>query len=202
MYRYRMTTTVKNYTFYNVDHIEDDAACQTQRTVQNTAYANYVTTNYFSEFASDAQIQFATSQPAVVPNGASGSGVGGPNVDTDSLLLLKTEQERSLGRLNLLQRPFATVPYLGRGSCDPALESQLMQGEAITDKKSVSTVMSQSFMGYTLYPTSNEMEARAKDPKYTVEESAQAGWIRGGADSRYLSNDGQLQANSRPVNSA
>jgi len=195
-----MATTVKNYTFYNLDHIEDDAATETQRTVQNTAYANYVTTNYFSEFASDAQIQFATSQPAVMPNGSNGGSGVGANVDTDSLLLLKTEQERALGRLNLLQRPFATVPYLGRGSCDPALESQLMQGEMITDKKSVSTVMSQSFMGYTLYPTDSHMENHVSDPKHTVEESAQAGWVRGGVDTRKLSNDPYLKGQNRPNN--
>jgi len=195
-----MATTVKNYTFYNLDHIEDDAATETQRTVQNTAYANYVTTNYFSEFASDTQIQFATSQPAIMPNGSNGGSGVGANVDTDSLLLLKTEQERALGRLNLLQRPFATVPYLGRGSCDPALESQLMQGEMITDKKSVSTVMSQSFMGYTLYPTSGEMENRVKDTKHTVEESAQAGWIRGGVNTRKLADDPYLKGQNRPNN--
>ena len=195
-----MATTVKNYTFYNLDRIEDDAATETQHTVQNTAYANYVTTNYFSEFASDSQIQFATSQPVIIPNGSNGGRGVGVNVDTDSLLLLKTEQERALGRLNLLQRPFATVPYLGRGSCDPALESQLMQGEMITDKKSVSTVMSQSFMGYTLYPTSGEMENRVKDTKHTVEESAQAGWVRGGVDTRKSSNDPYLKGQNRPNN--
>jgi hypothetical protein len=195
-------STVQNYTFYNLDHIEDDPACETQRSVQNTIYANYVTTNYFSEIQSDAQIQFATSQPAIVPNGMSHGQGAGSNVDADSMLLLKTDQERSLGRLNLMQRPFLTVPFLGRGSCDPTLESQLMQGETVTDKKSVSTVMSQSFMGYTLYPTSSEMDEHVKNPKYTVEESAMDGWVRGGAITRKLSDDPYMKQNNRPTNSS
>ena len=185
-----MSVTVKNYSFYNVDRIEDDATCETQRTMQNTRYTNYTTTNYFSEFPSDTQIQFATSQPAIMPNGSfMGSGVGGGNIDVDSVLLLKTEQERSLGRLSLLQRPFATVPFLGRGSCDPTLELRLKEGETVTDKKSVSTVMSQSFMGFTLYPTNEKMDEQVTNTKNTVEESAMDGWIRGGATTRNMGNN-------------
>ena len=196
-----MSTTVQNYTFYNVDRIEDDASCETQRTMQNTRYANYTTSNYFSEFPSDTQIQFATSQPAIMPNGTfGGSGVGAANIETESILTLNTEQERSLGRLSLLQRPFTTVPFLGRGSCDPSLESRLMQGETVTDKKSVSTVMSQSFMGFTLYPTSSKMEDQVKNTKNTVEESAMDGWIRGGAATRDMAKDPSLSQNNRPAN--
>lgn len=196
-----MSTTVKNYSFYNLDRIEDDATCETQRTQQNTRYANYTTYNYFSEFSSDSQIKFATSQPVVMPNGTfNGSGIGGNNIDTDSLLLLKTEQERALGRLNLMQRPFTTVPYLGKGSCDPTLESQLLQGETVADKKSVSTIMSQSFMGFTLYPTSSKMDERVQNTKHTVEESAMDGWIRGGATTRSMASDSYLSQNNRPTN--
>ena len=39
-----------------------------------------------------------------------------------------------------------TVPYLGRGSCDPTIESQLLQGETVRGKKSVSTVMELSLI--------------------------------------------------------
>jgi hypothetical protein len=198
-----MSTTVKDYTFYNLDRIEDDSTCESQRSMQNTRYSNYITTNLFNGYPSDSQIQFATSQPAVFPNSSFlGSGIGSSNVDVDSNLLIKSEQERSLGRLNLMQRPFVAVPYLGRGSCDPTLESQLLQGELITDKKSVTTVMSQSFMGYTLYPTNDEMEDRVKNTKNTVEESAMDGWVRGGSATREISNDSYLSTNNRPTNSS
>lgn len=195
-----MSTTVQDYTFYRIDHIEDDAASQTQRTMQNTEFSNYMTTNYFSEFPSDSQIQFATSQPAIMPNGTFGGSGVGKNIDTDTFLLLKTEQERSLGKLSLMERPFTTVPYLGRGSVDPTLESQLMQGEHVADKKSVSTVMAQSFMGYTMYPTSSEMNEHVSNPKFTVEESALQGWTRGGFPSRDMSDDPNSCSNVRPSN--
>jgi hypothetical protein len=194
-------TTVKDYTFYNVDRIEDDSTCRTQQTVQNMEYANYTTSNFFREFPSTAQLDFATSQQIIMPNSTFGGSGVGMNVDTDSILHLKTEQERALGKLQLMQRPFATVPYLGRGSADPALELRLLEGQSVSDLKSTSTIMSQSFMGYTLYPTSTKMTDRVQDPKYTVEEAALDGWVRGGSSTREMSTDPNMNQNHRPTNS-
>ena len=117
---------------------------------------------------------------------------------SESSLLLKTEQERPLEKLQLFQRPFHTVPYLGRGSVDPGLESQLQQGEMATDKKSVSTVMEKSFAAYSLYPTDDKMENQVKDASHTVEEAAMDGWVRGGSATREMSADEFMKQNNRP----
>ena len=195
-----MSSISSNYSFYNMARIENDNTTQTQHSLQNERYADYTTTNYFSDNASDSQIQFATQQPAVVPNSVTVSGVGSAKIENESSLLLETENERNLGRLNLMQRPFLTVPYLGRGSVDPTLELQLKEGEPVGgEKKSTSTVMTQSFMGYTLYPTNTDMESRTSDAKYTVEESAMDGWVRGGQDTRSVG-DQDLANSGRPTN--
>tara|TARA_B110000967_G_C18901767_1_gene576094 strand:- start:1161 stop:1580 length:420 start_codon:yes stop_codon:yes gene_type:complete len=131
---------------------------------------------------------------------ANGNGIGGQVVDNESNLLLKTEQERALEKLQLFERPFKTVPYLGRGSCDPALESQLQQGEMMSEKKSVSTIMEKSFADYSLYPTDNKMEKQVSDASHTVEEAALDGWIRGGASTREMSTDESMKQNNRPNN--
>jgi len=191
-------STVKTYQFYNQDRLGDDSTTESQRTMQNVRYVSYLHSNYFSNMTVDDEMKFATSLPAVIPNGLShGLGIPGSVVDIDSSLVVKTEQERHLGRLQLNARPFVTVPYLGRGSCDPDVESQLMQGEAVADKKSVSTVMSQSFMGYTMRPSDSKLEQRVQDPKYTVEEAALQGWVRGGSDTRYNPQDSYRGANSK-----
>lgn len=184
-----------NFTFYNMARIENDNTTKTQETLQNDRFSSYITTNHFSQNPVDSQIHFATQQPAVVPTGVTGVGISGDKVQNESVLLLDGEKERALGRLNLMQRPFLTVPYLGRGSVDPTLELQMKEGEPMGEKKSVSTVMSQSFMGYTLYPTDNNMEDRVSNTKNTVEESAMNGWVRGGADTRYSENE---MAKGRP----
>jgi hypothetical protein len=185
-----------SYNFNNMGNLGQDLPDQTQRNIYNTRFANYTLSNYNGEILSDSHVQFAISQPTVNFNAlAFGSGLNGSIVDTDSLLTIKKEQERPLEKTQLFERPFLTVPYLGRGSCDPTLESQLLQGELVSDKKSVSTIMEKSFAKYALYPTDDKMEERVKNPAYTVEESALEGWARGGVSTREMLTTGN---NSRP----
>ena len=177
---------VSDYTFNRTDRIGLDVTDNTQRNMQNTRYSNYYTTNNFSESSiSSNTIQFGAAYPTMVMhNTIWGNGLNGEVVDNDSQLLIRTIQERPLEKLDIYSRPFATVPYLGRGSCNPDVESQLLQGETVSDRKSVATVMNQSFLPYTMYPTDDYMTEHVRDPTFTVEEAALAGWVRGGSDSR------------------
>jgi len=194
-------SVLNSYTFNNLGRIGADATDNTQQNIYNTRFANYTLSNYFSDSLSGSHVAFATSQPSVMFTGSNGgSSVGGAVIDIDSLLMLKKEQERPLERLNLVQRPFLTVPYLGKGSCDPAIESQLQQGELSSDKKSTSTVMEQSFMSHSLYPTDDKMKERVKNPAFSVEEVAMDGWVRGGMTTREMSSDKALGKNNRPAN--
>jgi hypothetical protein len=190
---------MSDYHFFNLGRIGADAIDNTQRQLVNTRFANYTLSNYFNDSANNTHIDFATSQPQLTFNAVNGgSGVGAAGVEADSQLLINTEQTRSLEKLNLNTRPFITVPYLGRGSCDPTLESQLLQGELSTDKKSVGTIMSKSFMDYTMYPTDAKMEERVHNAAFTVEEAALDGWVRGGIRTRQMANDQHYSQQSRP----
>ena len=187
------------YTFLNTDRIGADSTDKTQQNLSNTQYSTYTLTNHFSQNLSDQHLKFAIGQPTMSFNGlTNGNGVNATVVDDESVLLLKTEQQRALEKLQLFERPFKTVPYLGIGSCDPALESQLQQGELSSDKKSVSTIMEKSFADYSLYPTDDKMKERINDPSTSVEESALDGWIRGGASTREMSNDDVMKNSNRP----
>ena len=193
--------TLNPYTFNNTDRIGSDSTDQTQRNISNTQSSNYMLSDYFSKNLSDQHVKFAVQQPMMsFISLANGNGIGGHVVDNESNQLLKTEQERALEKLQLFERPFKTVPYLGRGSCDPALESQLQQGEMMGEKKSVSTIMEKSFADYSLYPTDNKMEKQVSDASHTVEEAALDGWIRGGASTRDMSTYESMKQNNRPNN--
>jgi hypothetical protein len=153
-----------------MNRIGYDKTDSTQKTIQNTRFANYMLSSYFNESITEKEIHFVSQQPTMLLNGnANGHGLNGNIVEQDSYLTIKTEQERPLEKLQLFQRPFTTVPYLGRGSCDPVLEAQLLQGETVADKKSVSTIMDKSFMGYSLYPTDNEMKERVSNGNYNFD---------------------------------
>ena len=182
--------------FNNLGRIGYDQTDNSQRNVQNTRFATYSLSNYFSDNLTDDTIRFACQQPTMMVSGtAQGKGLNRNVVDYESLLYIKAEQERPLDKLSLNQRLFATVPYLGRGAGDSDLESKLLQGELVNEKKSVGTVMEKSFMPYMMIPVSKEAETRAQNPKYYIEESAMDGWVRGGINSRELSED---SASHRP----
>tara|TARA_B110000967_G_C18778072_1_gene506689 strand:+ start:93 stop:686 length:594 start_codon:yes stop_codon:yes gene_type:complete len=191
--------SLSSYTFLNTDRIGADSTDKTQQNLSNTQYSTYTLTNHFSQNLSDQHVKFAIDQPTMSFNGlTNGNGINANVVDDESVLLLKTEQQRALEKLQLFERPFKTVPYLGRGSCDPSLESQLQQGELASEKKSVSTIMEKSFADYSLYPTDDKMKERINDASTTVEESALDGWVRGGASTREMSNDDVMKNSNRP----
>lgn len=192
-------STVSPYLFNNTDRIKSDKSDQTQNNIHNTRYANHNLASFFSENTSSQHVNFAIQQPTMNFSGIShGNGLNGNIVNDESNLLIKTEQTLPFEKLQLFQRPFVTIPYLGRGSCDPALEAQLQHGEVVAGKKSVSTIMDKSFAQYQLYPTDDKMEERVKDASYTVEEAALDGWVRGGQSTREMSNDEIMQHSNRP----
>jgi hypothetical protein len=150
----------------------------------NSKFNNYMMSNYFSESRSDDHINFATAQPGFMFNSGAISGATAATVDVDSNFSILKENARSLEKLSLQTRPFVAVPYLGRGSCDPALESQLMQGDLVSNKKSVSTITEQSFMNNQMYPLLDSIKDTITNPKYLVQEAALDGWTRGGSATR------------------
>ena len=178
-------TTISDFFFNNLGRIGSDNVDNTQRNLANSRYANYMLEPPSSEVLSDTHIAFATQQPTINFRG-SGGGVGIPGgvIDYDSMLLIKSDQQRAFEPLQLIQRPFATVPYLGKGSVDPVLEAQLMQGQAVSDRKSLGTVMDKPYIDYNSYPLMSDVKERVTNPVYSVEESALNGWTRGGASTR------------------
>jgi len=179
-------SSTTDFMFNSLGGVRADVVDQSERNLQNTRFSSYMLSNFGAEtIRPDSVLNFASSQPVLVMNGVSkGDGIDGNIIDTDSLLTISKEQERALEKLQLQQRPFLTVPYLGRGSCDPIVESQLLQGETVHDKKSVSTIMEKSFNDYSLYLLDKEAESRTQTTEHIVQESALDGWVRGGTNTR------------------
>ena len=171
-----MTSTILNF----MDRLGFDSS---RRNESNTKYANYILDNQFSASKSDDHVMFATLNPTINFRGTVG-GLPASAVDYDSLLVIKTEQQRAFEKLQLIQRPFATVPYLGRGASDPVMESRLQQGETANDKKSVSTVMDKPYTEHKDFPMMSSLKDRVTNAAFSVEEAALSGWVRGGQSSR------------------
>jgi hypothetical protein len=163
--------------------LKADAPDQTQHNLQNTRFGNYSVENYFSGSANQAR--FATEIPGFLVS--SGFSIAPSVVDIESRLFNKIESERPSEKLQLFERPFATVPYLGRGGGDPTLEAQLQQGQMIRDIKSVATVSEKPYIDFQNYPIRDDLRSKITNPANSVEEVAMNGWTRGGASAREVS---------------
>jgi hypothetical protein len=182
--------TVTNYTFDNMSRIGLDNCNQSQTDIQNVSSCNYLLQNYFaSDCTMKAPIDLATTQPGVMYNGGYGSGSGGCNINDSSKLLIGTIQTHPRCRIDLFQRPFATVPYLGRGAVNPVIEAQMLQGELTINKRSVNTLSEKSYIKYSNTPLLPSVKERINNPANSVEGVAYEGWIRGGVPSRELTRD-------------
>ena len=183
-------STVHNYMFDNLTRIHDDSVSKTERESQNENHNNYTVANHYLKYAGMRQpINFATSQPNVFYNGSHTVGLGGCNVDSDSNLRIGTIQTNPKCRISLQQRPFATVPFLGRGPPRPVIESRLQQGDYTAETKSCKTVTEKSFEELWDTPLVPTLQATIQNPANLIEGVAANGWIRGGLPSREITRD-------------
>jgi len=178
---------VSDYTFNNMSRMGNDGCCIDQNSIQNSAACSYLLQNYFAQDCSMKNAKaLATSQPCI---NYSGSDMCGLNIDDSSKLLIGGIQTHPKTKIDLFGRPFATVPFLGRGSVDPVLEAQIQQGEGITNKRSVTRIMEKSHMKYHTTPLIPEVKQNIQNPSLMIESMASDGWIRGGVPSRELTRD-------------
>jgi hypothetical protein len=181
---------VSSYTFDNISRIGNDNCCIDQETIQNVASCNYMTQNFFaSDCSMKNPIALATSQPGIMYNGGYNSGAGGCNINDNSKLLIGSIQTHPRCHIDLFQRPFATVPYLGRGSVNPVVESQIQQGEQLVNKRSVNNLSEQSYIKYHQTPLLPAIQEKMTDTSRQIESVASEGWVRGGVPSRELTRD-------------
>jgi len=181
---------VSGYTFDNMSRIGLDQCNVSQTDIQNVASCNYSTQNYFASDCSMKNVKaLATSQPGIMYNGGYNSGAGGCNIDNSSKLLIGSIQTHPRCHIDLFQRPFATVPYLGRGSVNPVMESQIQQGEQIVNKRSVSNLSEKSYIKYHQTPLLPAVQEKINNPANQIESVASDGWVRGGVPSRELTRD-------------
>jgi hypothetical protein len=181
---------VYNYTFENPSRIGLDNCNVSQTDIQNVSSCNYMTQNYFAADCSMKNVRdLATTQPGIMYNGGFNSSSCGSNIDDSSKLLIGTIQTHPKCHIDLFHRPFATVPYLGRGSVNPIIESQILQGEQIVNKKSTTNFSEKSFIKYHQTPLLPAIKERLDKSSNKIENDASNGWVRGGVPSRELTRD-------------
>lgn len=177
-----------DYTFNNMARLGYDGCDASEQNMQSVSAANYMLQNFRPQCPMTNAIDFATSQPSVNFGGSHQLGVGGCNVDASSKLML-TGSTKPACKISLWERPFITVPFLGRGKGDAELESNLQQGELAGGRKSVNQLSEISYDSYRRVPLVPSLQDTISNPHNLVEGVAADGWIRGGMPSREMTRD-------------
>ena len=177
-----------DYTFHQQTRIGDDSCDLSQQNVQNSKAATYMLDNYRPACPMTDAVIFATSQPAINFTGSHQVGINGCNIDDNSKLGI-TAITKPKCRISLQERPFATVPFLGRGKSNVLLEAQLQQGDYNINRKSVTPDSEICYGKLSLTPMIPPLKETITNPANLIESSAAEGWIRGGLPARELTRD-------------
>lgn len=162
--------------------VRDDPCNQSFQNKETVSPGAYQVTNLYPSLATATRI--AHEQP-IVPE-RDGFGWSASAVDIDSTLRnhgMQTLSPHCPVRGRTQARPFATVPYMGRGKGEAMLESRLQMSEFIRQGKDCGTI-SDSFYGNQFTPMIPHMAKNVQDPKHLIPEVAASGWVSGGIPSR------------------
>tara|TARA_B100000674_G_C37829852_1_gene910022 strand:- start:491 stop:1138 length:648 start_codon:yes stop_codon:yes gene_type:complete len=130
----------------------------------------------------------ALSQPNVnFADGYGYSAMNGCNIDVDSNLRNNTEaltNKKCIQTLN--ERPYKTVPFMGRGLGDINQELDVLQGVSTFVNKSCNTLAEYDYSDRHFIPMIEKLEKNVQNTKHIVNEDASPDWVRGGIPSRQL----------------
>lgn len=171
-----------DFQFDQMARIGNDSTAFTQRNHMNTTHASYTTFNPFNTTCNGA-VDFATNQPNVFFKSPSNLGPGGCNVD-ESSILNKSILTNPHIKISLHERPYKTVPYLGKGNVDVGMENNLFWGDTLREKKSTMLLNEKNYLDLENYPIYNKEQFT--EPRFHIEQAASKDWIRGGMPSREL----------------
>jgi len=184
---------VVDFMFNNLSRIGQDEYNFTQDSMVNNGHASYMLTN-LNQTNEKKAVQMFTSHPTMNLKSTNQVGPYGYNVD-ESTKLINSKLTNANCKINLQERSYLTVPYLGRGNVDVGLENNLKFGDTFKEKKSASQLNEKPLCDLKEYPLHKDLKSSNVDPSKHIEESAVKGWIRGGLPSREIYKNKEYQCN-------
>ena len=126
-----------------------------------------------------------------------GYGVSKDGIDTDSKFR-NVEQTASKQRqnINLEQRMFSSVPFMGRGRTDPVKEGELWRATQVKDNKGCQSLSETEYKGQYI-PLVASLQDSIQNPDYLIEANARGDWVRGGMDTRQFNKEYSASQNPR-----
>ena len=162
----------------------DDACFVDTQTRQAIGPGNYAVTNYFDcECMIPQTIKNATDNVTVPFKNGYGTEQACV-VDDGSRLRWGLQKKYPKCNQQLFERPYKTVPYMGRGYLKPDDETILIHAEQVSTKKSCGALSGVTIPNYFM-PLVDHLSYNVQNEKHIVQEVF-PGWRRGGNNSRLV----------------
>lgn len=165
--------------------LRDDACDVEQRMRDSAGPGSYITRN----LVPSPMTALRTELPNPTMLGAEGYGWNNRAMDEDSRLRINATQEgRFRAPLHVQSRPFATVPYMGKGKGVPDIESSLIYADWARISRPCATV-TETFFANQFTPLVPHLAAHIQNPANLIPEVASPGWLRMGVPTRAFVRD-------------
>lgn len=177
-----------SFDLYTQSRLGNDKCEISNSTVQSEYPGKYMVSNYHScDCAAPNVSEVAYSQPNIYyKDGYGHSSLDGCNIDRDSFMRngsIITHQGNTPQQL--FERPFLTVPYMGRGVGNTCTESELITGDQTSIKRQCNTLAGITINNY-FTPLVPCLKNNVQNPIHLIPEVAKNGWVRGGVPSRQI----------------
>ena len=171
--------------YYHQNRFKNDACFVATDTAQSTMPGQYRLQNYYDCTCMPRQsMSLALNQPVTqFRDGYGYVGQRGCLVENDSAFRNGSELTNKKGPISLYERPYLTVPYMGRGVGDPCTESSLKEGITTQERKQCNTLAG-IHLPHQYTPLVDCLASEIQDPVHIVPEVNSQDWIRGGYPSR------------------
>ena len=178
-------------------NLRSDACLEDERTLQSVNASDYMLSNFRACDCNLGEIQGRASDNYGVTI-KDGYGISGCTVDGDSKLRVGDFKSRPKCSQLLFTRPYATVPYMGRGSGNADVESMLKSSKQVHGVGHVSTKENEerTFNNH-MTPLVKNLADNIQNPMNLVEEVNDPKWVHGGVPTRQIVKDLDYFARSK-----
>ena len=172
---------------YAKTSLNSDLCYKTEHTKQSVGPANYMLSNFYHcDCDVSDVIETATENPYMVFK--DGYGVSDCNIDQSNNLRVGKVRKYPKCRNQLFERPYLTVPFMGRGSGNAVIETKLLPGEDTSQKRQCNTLSGITINNY-FTPLVNNLKDNVQKPDNLIQEVVDRQWTRGGVPSRQFVKD-------------
>ena len=182
-------STEQGLKVHNQTSLIDDSCLQTEKNNQSVEASDYMLTNFRSCDADLVNVlNRATENKGVTVR--DGFDVSRNKIDDNSKVRYGSVESRPKCAQQLFTRPYATVPFMGRGIVDNAEENEILTGNATFKDRHVSKAENQQrSLDNHLTPLTKNLVDNIQNPVNLVEEVNDDRWVRGGVPSRQIVKD-------------